>query len=173
MLFAKLKPAMQAQSIYGFDFQSAYDRGIRGVILDIDNTLVPHDAPADARAAALAEQLKKTGYQLLILSNNREARTKSFAEAIGVPYICEAGKPSRRGYDLALEKMKLEKEQVLCVGDQLLTDIWGASNAGLESLLVEPLDRSTDTFWIRVKRVMEKPIKLLHNRKGTSKIVQD
>lgn len=173
MLFAKLKPSLKAESIYEFDFQEAYDRGLRGIILDIDNTLVPHDAPADERACRLADRLKKMGYRLLILSNNHGPRAKSFADAVGVPYICDAGKPSRKGYEQAIRQMQLGKEQVLCIGDQLLTDIWGASNAGLQSLLVEPVDPATDTAWIKVKRVMEKPIKLLHNRKGTSKITQD
>jgi len=173
MLFKKLKPTFQAESIFAYDFRRAVENGLRGVILDIDNTLVPHDAPADDRTKALAAGLKEMGLELLILSNNHEPRAKSFAEAIGVPFICEAGKPSVKGYVKALEKMGLKKEQVLCVGDQLLTDIWGANNAGLKSLLVEPVDKATDTAWIKVKRVMEKPIKLLHNRKQTSKIAQD
>jgi len=173
MLFGRLKPTYQEKSIYEYDFLEAYKCGLRGVILDIDNTLVPHDAPADDRAREFVRRLREIGIKMLILSNNHEPRAKSFADAVGVPYICDAGKPSVKGYELAIKQMELDKEEVLCVGDQLLTDIWGASNAGLSSLLVEPVDRSTDTAWIKVKRVMEKPIKLLHNRKQTSKIAQD
>lgn len=173
MLFAKLCPTEWADSIYDYDFRKAYEKGFRGVILDIDNTLVPHDAPADERAAELCGKLKEIGIKPVIVSNNHEPRAKSFAEAVGVPFICDAGKPSVKGYGEALKILGLNKNEVLCVGDQLLTDIWGANNAGLSSLLVEPLDKTTDTAWIKVKRVLEKPIKLLHNAKRTSRIAQD
>jgi len=173
MLFKKLCPTEWTDSIYAYDFKKAYEKGCRGVILDIDNTLVPHDAPADGRAAELCRKLKETGIRPVIVSNNHEPRAKSFADAVGVPFICDAGKPLTGGYEEALRILGLKKEEVLCVGDQLLTDIWGANNAGLSSLLVEPLDKDTDTAWIKVKRVLEKPIKLLHKAKRTSKMSQD
>jgi len=170
-MFDFLKPTYQAVSIYDLDFKDAAEKGLKGVILDIDNTLVPHDAPADGKSKKLIKDLKKLGYRIMILSNNHEPRAKSFAEAVDVPYICEAGKPSKKGYLEAVQKMGLDRDSVICIGDQLLTDIWGANNAGLKSVLTQPLDPSTDTAWIKVKRVLEKPIKCLHNGPLTSKIL--
>lgn len=163
MLFAKLKPSETAGCFYSYDFDAAAARGLKGLILDIDNTLVPHDAPADERCRNCLEDLKRKGLKMVVLSNNSEARAGSFASAAGISCLSNAGKPSPKGYRRALEILGLRKEEVLCVGDQLLTDIWGANNAGLRSLLVEPLDKTTDTAWIKLKRVIEKPIKLLHN----------
>ena len=69
--------------------------------------------------------------------------------------------------------MGLPEDQVLCIGDQLFTDIWGANNAGIRSLLTEPLDKTTDTAWIKVKRVPEALIKYLHNKEISCNITQD
>lgn len=173
MLLGKLKPSCRAESIYGCDFRKAYEKGLRGIILDIDNTLVPHNAPIDERAGSFIRNLKDIGYRLIIVSNNHEPRAKSFADAAGVPYLYDAGKPAPGKYYEALRVLKLEKEQVLCVGDQLLTDIWGANNAKIRSLLVEPMDKSTDTAWIKAKRVMEIPIKHLHKTEFFCNIFED
>ena len=67
------------------------------LLFDIDNTLVPHGAPADERAIALFEHLKKLGFKTCLLSNNKEARVKPFASQVKSPYIHKGGKPSKRG----------------------------------------------------------------------------
>lgn len=167
-----LKPSFHTGSIYELDFEDACRKGLRGVILDIDNTLVPHDAPADEKSRLLVQRLKQLGIKPIILSNNHEPRAKSFAEAVGLPFICEAGKPSKKGYLEAVKRLGLPADQVVCIGDQLLTDIWGANNAGIKSVLTEPLDPSTDTAWIKVKRVLEHPVKwCLHKVPITSTIL--
>lgn len=174
MMFRKLRPTFRAKNIYGFSWKDAYDRGIRGVILDIDNTLVPHNAPADKRCRIFVKMLKRRGFRVMILSNNKEERAESFARAVNVPYLSDAGKPwTEESYEKALKLLGLPKDEVLCVGDQVFTDIWGAGNAGLRSLLTEPLDPGTDTIWIKIKRVLEFPIKHLHNVEITSKITND
>ena len=173
MLFAKLKPAYRTESVYGCDFRRAYEKGFHGIILDIDNTLVPHNAPIDERAKGFIENLKSIGFGLMILSNNHEPRVKPFADAAGIPFLCDAGKPGPGGYLEAARLMGLERSEILCIGDQLLTDIWGANNAGMSSFLTEPLDKSTDTVWIKVKRVLEIPIKHLHKMKFFSNIFED
>ena len=156
MLFAKLKPSETADCFYSYDFDAAAARGLKGLILDIDNTLVPHGAPADERCRNCLEKLKRKGLKMVVLSNNSEARAGSFASAVGIPYLSGAGKPSPKGYRRALEILGLPKEEVLCAGDQLLTDIWGANNAGIRSMLVVPIDKSTDEIQIVLKRILEK-----------------
>lgn len=173
MLFEKLKPSYRTESIYGCDFRKAYEKGFRGIILDIDNTLVPHDAPIDERSKGFIENLKAMGYSLFIISNNHEPRVKPFADAAGVPFLCDAGKPGAGKYHEAAGLMGLQNEEIICIGDQLLTDIWGANNAHMSSLLTEPIDKSTDTAWIKVKRVMEIPIKHLHKVKFFCNIFED
>ena len=96
-------PDMSLDSTYEIDFEKFYREGYRGVIFDVDNTLVPHDAPADERARALFARLRALGYRSCLLSNNKEPRVKLFAEAVGSRYIFKAGKPSVRGYEAAME----------------------------------------------------------------------
>ena len=140
-------------------------KGLVSVIFDIDNTLVPHGAPADERAKELFKELSKAGIKTMVLSNNGPERVRSFAEAVGTGYICNARKPSRGGYLKACAAMGSEPSKTLFVGDQIFTDIMGAKRAGLSSLLVEPVDRSTDIFKIRLKRIPESFILASYRRR--------
>ena len=152
----------RAQNIFGIDWREKYEEGLRGIILDIDNTLVPHDAPADARAKGLIDDLREIGYSLFIVSNNHEPRAKSFADSVGVPYLCEAFKPKPEKILEAVRRMGLSKDEVTAVGDQIFTDAWGAKNAGIGMILTDPLAPETDTAFIKLKRVLEIPFRYLH-----------
>lgn len=145
-------------STYAIDYQRMYDRGYRGVIYDIDNTLVPHGAPPDERAVKHFEKLRETGIQFCLISNNKEPRVASFAEGIGGAfYIFDAHKPSRKAYMEAVAKMGLMKSQVFFVGDQIFTDVYGARRAGLYSILVNPI-HPKEEIQIVLKRFLEKII---------------
>lgn len=137
-------PDVYISSTYQIDFQKYYDSGYRGIIFDIDNTLVPHGAPADTRSIRLIESLKKMGFQILLLSNNKEPRVKMFNDAVHVHYIFKAGKPGRGGYRKAMEQMGTNEKNTLFVGDQLFTDVWGARNTGIFSILVQPIDKKEE-----------------------------
>ena len=91
-----LYPREYRNSTYEIDFESWQKKGYRGNSFDVDNTLVPHGAPADDRAKQLFERLHKLGFQSVLLSNNKEPRVKNFCEAVtGATYIYKAGKPKR------------------------------------------------------------------------------
>ena len=92
-------PDETADTSYGIDYEALYRKGYRGLIYDVDNTLVPHGAPADDRAKALFERLHTIGFSAVLLSNNKEPRVKSFAEDVKyADYIFKADKPSVKGY---------------------------------------------------------------------------
>ena len=95
---AFLYPGEYIDSTYHIDFDKLYNEGYRGIIFDIDNTLVPHGAPADERAILLFRHLKKLGFKCMLLSNNKEPRVKMFNDAVHVQYIYKAGKPKPAGY---------------------------------------------------------------------------
>ena len=80
-------PDEYLDSAYEIDFEDYYQKGMRGVIFDIDNTLVPHGAPADERAVRLFDKLRRTGYRTMLLSNNSKPRVKSFAKETGTDYL--------------------------------------------------------------------------------------
>ena len=157
-------PDVYISSTYQIDFQKYYDSGYRGIIFDIDNTLVPHGAPADTRSIRLIESLKKMGFQILLLSNNKEPRVKMFNDAVHVHYIFKAGKPGRAGYRKAMEQMGTNEKNTLFVGDQLFTDVWGARNTGIFSILVQPIDKKEE-IQIVLKRYLEKIVLFFYRRK--------
>ena len=155
-MFARFYPGARVKSAYEIDYERLYRRGKRGLIFDIDNTLVPHNAPPDARSIALMERLREIGFQVMTVSNNHEPRVKSLADVLGIDYIFDAHKPGADGYLRALKKMKLSAGEAVLIGDQIFTDVWGANRAGIFSILVEPVDRRTDILRIRIKRVLER-----------------
>ena len=104
-MLERFYPDYEAESAYEIDYRGLYQMGCRGIIFDIDNTLVPHGAPADQRAVALFASLRGMGYTTLLLSNNREPRVKSFAGQVGSRYLFKAGRPGNEGYLKAMEQM--------------------------------------------------------------------
>lgn len=154
-----LFPDDYCECFAGYDFEAAYNRGKRLIIFDVDNTIVPHGAPADDNAREVFGRLKGLGFKLCAISNNGKERVKSFAEdSGGIGYIYKAGKPAAKGYIKALEAAGARKDEALFFGDQIFTDILGAKRAGIESVLVKPVDKSTDEIQIVLKRILEKPI---------------
>lgn len=142
-------------SAYDIPYEHFYQKGIRGIIFDIDNTLVPHGAPADKRATQLFEHLRKLGFHTCLLSNNKEFRVAPFAGCVGSEYIYKGGKPKRSGYRQAMKKMGTSERSTMFVGDQLFTDVYGAKRTGIYSILVKPIDPKEE-IQIVLKRYLEK-----------------
>lgn len=154
-MFEMFFPDDYVTSTYVIDFEKLYEEGYRGLIFDIDNTLVPHGAPADTRAVSLFGRLKRIGFSACLISNNQEPRVKMFNEKIQVDYIYNAHKPSTKNYLRAMEIMGTDKNSTLFVGDQLFTDIWGAKRAGIRNILVKPI-YPKEEIQIVLKRYLEK-----------------
>ena len=133
-MFDMFFPDRYVVSTYVINFEQLYSEGYRGLIFDIDNTLVPHGAPADKRAAALFDRLKKLGFACCLISNNQEPRVKMFNQDIQVDYIYNAHKPSTKNYVKAMEIMGTDRSNTLFIGDQLFTDVWGAKRAGIQNI---------------------------------------
>ena len=153
--FRKFYPDLRKNSIYDIDFDGLYKKGIRGLIFDIDNTLVPHGADADERIEKLFGELKKMGFKTFLLSNNKLERVKRFNTNIRSLYIYKAGKPNPANYIKAMRMMGTKKETTVFIGDQLFTDIWGAKKAGITSILLNPIDKKEE-IQIVLKRYLEK-----------------
>ena len=162
-MLQRFYPDHETDNAYDIDYEGLYRKGYRGVIFDIDNTLVPHGAPADGRAVAFFERLRGVGYRALLLSNNKEPRVKSFAEKVGADYIFRAGKPGRAGYVQAMGRMGTVPESTLFVGDQLFTDVWGAKKAGIETYLVSPI-HPKEEIQIVLKRKLERIVLYFYHR---------
>ncbi len=157
-IFRQMFPSEYIGSFYDYDFEAAYKCGRRLILFDIDNTLVPHGAPADERCRRKMAELTEIGFKLCAVSNNKEPRVKSFCAQIKATYIYSAGKPSAKGYEEAMRLKGADREETIFFGDQIFTDIIGARRTGIHSVLVKPIDLSTDEIQIKFKRFFEKPV---------------
>lgn len=167
-MFDMFFPDRYVASTYVIDFEQLYEEGYRGLIFDIDNTLVPHGAPADKRATALFDRLKSIGFRCCLISNNQEPRVKMFNQDIGVDYVYNAHKPSTKNYVKAMEIMGTDKENSLFIGDQLFTDVWGAKKAGIMTYLVKPI-HPKEEIQIVLKRRLEWIVLFFYHRKAVKK----
>ncbi len=140
--------------------------GIRGILLDVDNTLSSHGSP-DPLPAALrwAREMREAGMKMMIVSNNTRERVAPFAEKFGLPFVSMALKPLPAGFARCRKQMNLKKREILVVGDQLFTDVLGANLGGMPSALVEPVEPE-DQPLLRFKRRLEKPLLKRGKRKG-------
>lgn len=170
-MLERFYPDCEADSAYEIDFEALFKEGYRGVIFDIDNTLVPHGAPATKEAKAFFVRLKEIGLSTMLLSNNKEPRVKSFADEVKSPYIFKGGKPAKGGYEKAMERMGTNMSNTIFVGDQLFTDVWGAKRMGIRNFLVKPI-HPKEEIQIVLKRYLEKIVLNSYhnsNKRGVSK----
>ncbi len=147
-------PKEYLDSVYQIDFRALYQKGVRGVLFDVDNTLVPHGAPADDKAKALFVSLGELGIKTCLISNNKLGRVKSFADSVGAAYVENAHKPSVKGYQRGMEKIGCSQGNTIFVGDQIFTDIYGANRAGIFTILVKPI-HPKEEIQIVLKRYLE------------------
>ena len=156
-------PGEYLDSTYVIDFDKLHEDGYKGVIFDIDNTLVRHGEPADARACELFAHLKELGFSCMLLSNNKEPRVKMFNDAVKVSYIHKAGKPKAANYKKAMELMGTDVSNTIFVGDQIFTDIYGANRVGIRTILVKPI-HPKEEIQIVLKRYLEKIVLFFYKR---------
>ncbi len=154
-MFERFYPKEYYKSAYEVPYEELYEKGYRGIIFDIDNTLVTHGAPADERSIALFKKLRELGYECTLLSNNKAYRVEMFNKDVGAHTISRGGKPKIAGYLKACELMGTDISNTFFVGDQLFTDIWGANKAGIRSILVKYIDPKEE-IQIVLKRYLEK-----------------
>ena len=166
-MLRRFYPKRLAESSYAIDYEKLYQEGYRGILFDIDNTLVEHGADATPRALELFERLKKIGFQTCLISNNSEARVSRFNKKIGTNYIYKANKPFKKNYIKAVKIMGTRIDNTVFVGDQLFTDVFGANNIGMMTYLVNPI-HPKEEIQIVLKRKLER-IVLYFYRKDLAK----
>lgn len=159
-------PNEYVKSIYEISISDLKERGIKAVITDLDNTLVEWDRPdATPELRDWFEEVKRQGISVTIVSNNNENRVKAFADPLGIPFIFEARKPLIRAFKRAMLEMKVSKDEVVVIGDQLLTDVLGGNRSGLHTILVVPVAQ-TDGAITKINRFIERRILSFMKRKG-------
>lgn len=157
-MLTRFFPEKYIGSIFELDIEELIKEGIKGIIFDIDNTLVPYDvAEPTAEIVEFFETIKSKGLQITLVSNNTEDRVIRFNEKLKVFAIHKAKKPSTQNLGKAMKLMDLANHQVAIVGDQVFTDVFGGNRAKIKTILVNPVSEKDE--WItKVKRGLEKKI---------------
>lgn len=130
-------PDQYCESVFTIDFDKLFELGYKGIIFDIDNTLVPHGKDSTDEVDNLFKRIHNIGFKTLLLSNNDEQRVKRFIKNIDTLYVCDAKKPKKEGYLKAINKLELPNDQIICIGDQVFTDVFGANKVKLSCILVK------------------------------------
>lgn len=164
-MFRIFYPDERIDSAYSIDYIKLYREGYRGIIFDIDNTLVEHGKDADERAKKLFEHLKQLGFASCLLSNNKQERVLRFNSEIQTNYIYNAHKPAGANYRKAMELMNTNLDNTIFVGDQLFTDVWGAKRIGMRNILVSPIDEKEE-IQIVLKRYLEKIVLYFYEKEN-------
>jgi len=155
-VFRGLSPDQYLNSIFEIDFDDLKKRGIKALLLDVDNTLKPHYAKAPAaNVRGWLDDARAAGLAMCIVSNGLQGRIEPFAHDLGLSAIGEAMKPSRKGFILAAKHLGFEIHETAVVGDQIFTDVIGGKLAGSFTILVKPISKD-EPFYLRLKRPFEK-----------------
>ncbi|MBN2983250.1 MULTISPECIES: YqeG family HAD IIIA-type phosphatase [Cohnella] len=156
-MFQRLLPDQIVGTVYDIDLTALHARGIRGIITDLDNTLVSAKTPlATPELAEWLEKVKLAGFRVVVLSNNNLTRVSAFAQPLGIPYVPAARKPAQAAFRKALDMLGLAPEQAVVVGDQMMTDVLGGRRMGLHTILVTPIAPGEEGFGTRINRLIEK-----------------
>ncbi len=157
LLFKKLVPKQFVQTIYDINLEELWQSGIRGIITDLDNTLVGAKvADATPELVNWLGHVKQLGFKVVIVSNNQETRVSTFALPLSIPFIHAARKPTNTAFRKALALMDTTAEQTVVIGDQMLTDVLGGNRLGLYTILVAPISIHDEGFFTRINRRIEK-----------------
>ncbi|ERN54678.1 MULTISPECIES: YqeG family HAD IIIA-type phosphatase [Alkalihalophilus] len=157
-MLKNLLPNKYVKSIFEINLEELKEAGIKGVITDLDNTLVEWDRPeATPEVREWFKKLQEYGMNVTIVSNNNRRRVSVFADPEEVVFIHNARKPMRRAFRQACRQMDLQPEETVVVGDQIFTDVLGGNRAGLQTILVVPVAK-TDGLATKLNRRMERVV---------------
>lgn len=152
-----LTPTETASSVCCITKGLLQSMGVRGLLLDIDNTLTTHGNPIPAPGVEeWVARMMQANIHMYLVSNNHPPRVEPFAKKLGIPCICDCKKPLPGGFRRATKAMGLSRQEVCVVGDQLYTDVLGAHLYRVKSIYVPPIEPEKKGF-LRCKRILEKP----------------
>ncbi|MDY3928336.1 MAG: YqeG family HAD IIIA-type phosphatase [Clostridia bacterium] len=157
-LYKYFYPEYSFKSVADIDVQKLKKNGIKLVLLDIDNTLVPYTSPdPDDNALSFLNSLKDNQIEFSFVSNNKKNRVERFNKNIGARYVYKAKKPLLYGINKMIKEHGVTKDETALIGDQIFTDIWGGRRAGVTTFLVQPI-KEVDTLFFKFKRYYEKKV---------------
>ena len=151
-----LLPKIIVPALTDVSAELLHSRGIRLLMLDFDNTIVPYTTSTPTpKMQAWLENMAKSDIRLCVVSNSHKDRVKIFCEKYDIPCITHANKPFSKGIRECLEKFALQPGDCALVGDQIFTDTLGANGVGVTSILVKAIDNHN--IWLKLRHGLEIP----------------
>ena len=162
-----LLPKVIAPALPDISPEYLHNSGIKLLMLDFDNTIVPYttNIPAGEMECWL-QTMKNSDISICVVSNSKRDRVKIFCTKYGIDCITHAKKPFSKGVQQCLDRFGVPKTQCALVGDQIYTDVLGANCAGVKSILVKSIDNHT--FWLKARHILEKPFIYLARKRRIS-----
>ena len=158
-MIKKLIPDYYYKSIYDIPLEELYEKGIRLILTDLDNTLISYgQTDPSEELFEFKKKILDLGFEFILVSNSRKKRVDHFAELYQIPYVKFSTKPLKRGILKAIKKVakgKYERNQILLLGDQLMTDVLGGKRCKIQVCLIDPIDKRTDILSTRINRGIE------------------
>lgn len=164
----RFKPTYKIDKVSNIPFVLLERDNIKGIMFDVDNTLTTMGHGITEENDKWIREAKELGYNICLVSNTLNARkVRKIMSDLKVNGLYFARKPSTKGLKMALNIMNLKKEEVILVGDQVFTDVWGANRFGIKSILVNPISKKEGPFTI-LKRPLEKVVLNLADKEKTN-----
>ena len=163
-MFKKFIPFAHAQSIYEIDVNFFKRHGITTLFMDLDNTLDSFKAREPKEATInYVKKLKENGINPIIISNNKASRVSGYANLLGVEFLSSARKPFSKKIKNEIAKRGVDKNSVMLVGDQMMTDVLAANGAKIKVVLTEKIVKE-DQWTTHINRIFDRPIRKYHFR---------
>jgi len=154
-VYQKCIPHAYHASIFEIPYQTLKEQGINSLFFDLDNTIIAYDeAELNHKQIEFIKELQKD-FKVLILSNTNYKRVNLALNKVDIPFIWHAKKPLKFGFNKALKMLDSKKEETLIIGDQLMTDVFGANRVGIGSILVASVKRKSDRMITKFNRILE------------------
>jgi uncharacterized protein len=166
LLLKNFLPDEHVKDVFEITPEALKEKGIKGIITDLDNTLVAWDVKdATPEIIQWFRKMEENDIKVTIISNNKEERVKLFSQPLETPFVYSARKPLSKAFKRASKDMRLKKNEIVVIGDQLLTDVLGGNTAGFHTILVVPIVQ-TDGRITRINRSIERRILSWMRRRG-------
>lgn len=166
-MFKGFIPRLRVRTVYDINLEQLKAQGIKGIITDLDNTLVGAKDPlATPQLTAWLEEVKRQGLKVVIVSNNGELRVSTFAAPLDIEFVHAARKPSQRPFLKAMALMQLTPEQTAVIGDQMMTDVLGGNRMKMFTILVDPIAIQDEGWTTRINRRLERIVTASLRKQG-------
>lgn len=155
----KILPFTFNQTVHTIDFNALKKAGIKALLIDLDNTLIPYDLNLpNETLIQFFKNLKSSGFLVCIVSNNHAKRIKPFADAVNVPFVASAKKPLKRGLKRGMKVLNVTPSETVMIGDQIMTDVLAAKQLNLDVILVKPIKRKSEKWYTKINRFFERRV---------------